>query len=71
MVMDRATLKSRKQSSTLFMAVLIRAAASIAALMSGCGTTVLIHDCPDAGAQDGGGGAGGGGAGGNAATCKN
>jgi hypothetical protein len=55
------------------MAVLIRAAASIAALASGCGTTILIHDCPDAGAQDGGGGggAGGGGAGGNAATCKN
>lgn len=63
--------KSRKwQSSRIFTAALIRVAASITAIASGCGTTVLIHDCPDAGAQGGGGG-GGGGAGGTDPACKN
>jgi hypothetical protein len=66
--MRRTVLKRLKwQSSTRFLAALLAAAASIAAMAmaSGCGPNdVAIHDCPDAGKPDGGDGGNAGGAGG-------
>jgi hypothetical protein len=58
--------KSRR--ATVYMTALSLAAVVIMALGNGCSQSpILIHDCVDAGAQDGG---GGGGAGGALPTCK-
>lgn len=62
--------QSKLYGLTIFMAVMGGATVFIAVIGGGCGTsTVIIHDCPDASAQDGG-GAGGGGAGGQDPFCK-
>lgn len=58
------------RSAALITALLVGASASIATMASGCGPNdVIIHDCPDSGAQDGGGGQGGGGGAGGS-RCK-
>ncbi len=66
--------KQRKwQSATIFTAVLVGAAASIAAMASGCGPNQAILnnvDCPDAGTPDGGDAGEGGGGGLNDPNCK-
>lgn len=53
--MRRTTSKQLEwQSATIFTAVLIGAAASIAAMSSGCdGNEVILNNCPDAGASHG------------------
>ena len=58
-----ASKQLRWQSATIFTAVLVGAASSIAAMASGCGPNeIILNNCPDAGAPQGGdAGKGGGG----------
>lgn len=63
-----ASKRTKWQSTTLFAAMLAISVATIATTSSGCGPNdVVIHDCPDAGMEDGGSGGQGGSGGSN---CK-
>ena len=62
------SVQLKHQRAAVFAAALIGAAASILAMMSGCGPNDVIADnCPDAGKDDGG---DDGGVGGSDSSCK-